>query len=75
MDIRKEYKKLFPMTTWSDEEIAEHMFDGVDSTNENLDDDEEIPEKLDVPIEEYAKEHGLIDIDTILNEIGAKLRH
>ena len=75
MDIQKEYEKLFPMTTWSDEEIAEPMFDGVDSINENLDDDEEIPEKLDVPIEEYAKEQGLIDIDTILNEIGAKLRH
>ena len=75
MDIQSEYEKLFPMTTWSDEEIAEHMFDGVDSINENLDDDEEIPEKLDVPIEEYAKEHGLVDIDTILNEIGAKLRH
>ena len=76
MDIQKEYEKLFPMTTWSDEEIAEHMFDGVDSyINENIEDDEEIPEKLDVPIEEYAKEHGLIHIDTILNEIAAKLRH
>lgn len=75
MDIKSELEKLFPKATWCDEEIAEHMFDGVDSINENLDDDEEIPKKLDVPIEEYAKEHGLVDIDTILNEIGAKLRH
>lgn len=74
MDLQSEYKKLFPMTTWSDEEIAEHMFDGLDSINENLDDDEEIPEKLDVSIEEYAKEHGLIHIDTVLNQLSAKLK-
>ena len=75
MDVQSEYEKLFPKTTWSDEEIVEHMFDGVDShVNEKLEDEEEIPEKLDVPIEEYAKEHGLIDMDTILKEIGDKIK-
>ena len=74
MDIKSELEKLFPKATWSDEEIAEHMFDGVDSINENLDDDEEIPEKLDMPIEEYAKKHGLIHIDAVLNELSAKLK-
>ena len=75
MDIKSELEKLFPKATWSDEEIAEHMFDGVDShINRDFEDDEEIPEKLDMPIEEYAKKHGLIHIDAVLKELSAKLK-
>ena len=51
------------------------MFDGVDShINRDFEDDEEIPEKLDMPIEEYAKKHGLIHIDAVLKELSAKLK-
>lgn len=73
-DIQSEYEKLFPKTTWSDEEIAAHMFDTKGShLNEDIEDGEDVLQ-LDVTMEEYAKRQGLIDIDTILQQIGDKLK-
>lgn len=74
MDIQSEYEKLFPKTTWSDEEIAAHMFDTDDAhLNEDLEDGVDVIH-LDVSLEEYVKEHGLIDIDTVLQEISERIR-
>ena len=67
MEISEEFAKLFPKSTWSDEEIAEAMF---------IPDDERPHFRhcvnkgtlyIDVPIKEYAKQNNLVDLEDFLN--------
>lgn len=74
MNVSNEFKKLFPKSTWSDEEIAEAMFTPFD--------EEDIRKNhpankgtliIDMPIEEYAKKNNMIDLDDYLKQLKNKL--
>lgn len=67
MEISEEFAKLFPKSTWSNEEIASAMF---------TPDDERLHFRhcvnkgtlyIDVPIKEYAKQNNLVDLEDFLN--------
>ena len=49
VDIRKRYEQLFPMTTWSDEEIQAHL-----AKQEVTESEMEII-RIDTSLEEYMK--------------------
>lgn len=63
MDIRKEYEKICPMTTWSDEELLDYLHEQEDST-----------ELLKVnSVEEYIKENHCKYAEDIIIEFYHKL--
>ena len=70
MEISEEFAKLFPKSTWSDEEIAEAMFtpDGVCQNSDDFtefDNEEDI--QLDIIFDEYVKQNKMVDLEDFLN--------
>lgn len=73
MDIQSEYEKLFPMTTWSDEEILAAIDKDAKVLNESQEDGvENIKENMS--LEEYMKANKCVSIDDIINEISGKIK-
>ena len=55
VDIRKRYEQLFPMTTWSDEEIKSKMHDVEKKTIVQFDSDISVNMHIETTLEEYMK--------------------
>ena len=66
MEVSDEFAKLFPKTTWTDEEIAEAMFTPEEESLTHHSADKGFFQ-IDVTIEEYAKQHTLVDLNEFLN--------
>ena len=74
MKVIKEFVQLFPKSTWIDEEIAEAMFTPFDA--EDLKQNHTANKrtlKIEIPIEKYAAQNNLIDLDDYLNELKNKI--
>ena len=72
MDIQSEYEKLFPMNTWSDEEILAAIDKDAKVLNEGNEDGVENI-KVDMSLEEYMKSNKCVFIDDIIKEISDKI--
>lgn len=76
MDIKKEYKKIFPETNWSDEEIISKMYV---PKKKNLNEKEEKkdsinPQKLDITMDEFVKKNNGIYLDDLKNEYSTIIK-
>ena len=74
MEISEEFAKLFPKSTWSDEEIAEAMFTPDDERSHFHHYANKETLYIDVPIKEYAKQNNLVDLDDFLNNAKNMLK-
>lgn len=73
MDIRKEYEKICPMTTWSDEQLINYLHkQEVSHLNESTDSSIEVIKVNS--IEEYMKENNCKYAEDIINDFRGKLK-
>lgn len=74
MEISEEFAKLFPKSTWSDEEIAEAMFTSDDERPHFRLCANKGTRYIDVPIKEYTKQNNLVDLEDFLNNAKNMLK-
>lgn len=73
MKIRREYEKICPMTTWSDEELLEYLHkQRMTALKENKDYPLEII-KVD-SIEKYISKNNCKYAEVVINEFRGKMK-